>query len=70
MIYFGENKENKVLRDSLGKTYCGGCGKVLSFKEENYSQENYKKLLCFLCQKKEPKEGYASVKDWQESEGK
>jgi hypothetical protein len=59
------------LRDTKGKTFCSVCGKAVPKTVEVFSLNKYKKILCFDCQKKELKnEGYASVKDYEESERK
>jgi hypothetical protein len=41
------------LKDSLGKTYCSVCGKVVSEKVRKFSNDQFGKTLCMSCQAKE-----------------
>lgn len=50
-----EKSKPTIIRDSRGKTYCGGCGRVVSKTVEDFSIKKFNRVLCFSCQKKETK---------------
>jgi len=50
-------EEGKPVRDSLGHTACIACGAQVSKKVEEYSMQNYGKVLCVPCQTKERAKG-------------
>jgi hypothetical protein len=50
-------EEGKPVRDSLGHTACIACGAQVSKKVEEYSMQNYGKVLCMPCQAKERGKG-------------
>jgi len=45
--------KGEIARDTKGHTACVGCGQVVSERVEQYSTEQYGKILCMNCQIKE-----------------